>query len=52
MCLLGRFLSCTVAVGSTGGILKSECRYFLGRAASTVFKVGEAGTSGSTGSVS
>ena len=33
-CLPGRFLSCLVAVGSTGGILKSACKNFLGCAES------------------
>ena len=36
-----------MAVGSTGGILKSTCICFLSGTVSSVFKVGVSGTSGS-----
>ena len=39
MSLLGRFLSCLVAVGSTGDILKLACRFFLDCAMSSVLNV-------------
>ena len=48
-CLTGRFLSCLVIVGSTGGILRSACNQFLGSTVSSVFKVGVSGTSGPVG---
>ena len=44
----GRFLSFLTAVGSTGGILKTAYRYFLGETVSKLFKVGVGGISGST----
>ena len=52
MCLLGRFLSHLVDVGSMGHSLKSACRYFIGGAVNSVLKVGVDGISGSTGSAS
>ena len=40
MYLLGRFLRCLVALGSTGSILKSISRCFYRGAVSRVFKIG------------
>ena len=49
MSLLGRFLSCLVAIGSTGGISKSACIQFCGSAMSNVLRLGVGGTSSSVG---
>ena len=46
-CLPGRFPSCLVTVGSTGGILKSACNHFLVGAVGSVFKARVGATSGS-----
>ena len=48
-CLPGRFLSCLVAMGSTGGISKFACKCFLGGAVSSMFKVEVGGTSAQQG---
>ena len=40
MCLLEMFLSCLLAVGCTGGILKSAGKQFHSGSARNVFKVG------------
>ena len=45
----GRFLSCLMAVGSTGVILKFACKCFVDDAISSLFKVGVGGTSDSAG---
>ena len=47
LCLPGGFLSCLVAVGFTGDILRSTCKNFLGSAVSSTFKVGVGGASAS-----
>ena len=46
-CLPCRILSCLVADGSTGHLLKSACNCFLGGTVSSVFKVGMGDSSGS-----